>query len=100
MHRCLVSPQGTVDYACAAVLTFGATGGVYLAGGVLPRLGAAFDVGAFMEGFTAKGRFADYVARAPVRLIIHPYPALLGAAAYLRDAPELPTAPEENRILK
>lgn len=68
-----------------AVLTMGATGGVYLAGGVLQKLATLFDADAFRAGFTAKGRFSDYVARVPVLRITHPQPALLGAAALLRE---------------
>jgi len=62
-----------------------ATGGVYLAGGIPPRITALLRDGRFMRAFTRKGRVSDLVARIPVRLVVHPEPALLGAAfAYNR----------------
>ena len=43
-------------------LTLGARGGVYIGGGIVPRLGEAFDRSAFRERFVAKGRFGSYLA--------------------------------------
>lgn len=56
-----------------------ATGGVYLAGGIPPKIAGALTDGRFMRAFTRKGRVADLVARIPVRLVVHPEPALVGA---------------------
>lgn len=70
-------------FAGDVALTFGALGGVFLGGGVVPKMGPTFDRGAFVERFLAKGRFADYLRPVPVRLIVHPAPALLGAARAL-----------------
>ena len=56
-----------------------ATGGLYLAGGIPPKIAGALTDGRFMRAFTRKGRVADLVARIPVRLIVHPEPALVGA---------------------
>lgn len=70
---------GTV--ASDAVLTLGATGGLFLAGGVLPRLGEAFDWQRFHRRFLDKGRFRDYLAAVPVQLLAHPQPGLLGLTA-------------------
>ena len=61
-------------------LTAGARGGVFLAGGVAARLGAALDRTAFRSRFEAKGRFSTYVASIPTWLILHPQPALFGLA--------------------
>ncbi|MGL4231367.1 MAG: glucokinase [Casimicrobium sp.] len=64
-------------------LTIGAFGGVYIGGGIVPRLGAQFDRERFRKSFEAKGRFADYLSRVPSYLITYESPALLGAARYL-----------------
>jgi len=66
-------------------LTLGATGGVYLSGGVVPAMGAAFDAASFRAGFTAKGRFAAYLDALSTWLVRHPQPALLGLAARLAE---------------
>ena len=67
-------------------LTFGARGGVYIAGGIVPRLGARFADSAFRARFEAKGRFQHYLAAIPTYVITHPFPALVGAAGLLKDA--------------
>lgn len=67
-------------FAGDVALHFGARGGVYLGGGMLPALGKAFDTRRFRRGFEDKGRFSAYLKRIPTWLITHPYPALLGLA--------------------
>lgn len=57
-----------------------ATGGVYLGGGIPPRILSKLEDGAFMRCFTAKGRFADLLAGIPVRVILNDRTALMGAA--------------------
>jgi glucokinase len=64
-------------------LTLGARGGVYIAGGIVPRLGDVFMQSAFRPRFEAKGRFRDYLAAVPTYVITRPHPALLGAASLL-----------------
>jgi len=59
-----------------------ATGGVYLGGGIPPRIISLLDEGAFMERFTNKGRFSELVSRIPVHVICNPKIALMGAALY------------------
>jgi glucokinase len=68
-------------------LTLGARGGVYVGGGVVPRLGTAFDVVRFRERFESKGRFASYLRGIPTWLIVAQHPALLGASRALDLAP-------------
>jgi len=59
-------------------LTLGARGGVYIAGGIVPRLVDAFDKSEFRARFEAKGRYRDYVAAIPTYLITAPLPAFRG----------------------
>lgn len=59
-----------------------ATGGVYLAGGIPPRIRTALDAG-FMEAFCRKGRLRDLLAAIPVHIVMNPAAALLGAAWYI-----------------
>jgi glucokinase len=62
-----------------------ATGGVYLGGGIPPRILSALDNGQFMTAFRNKGRLADLLGRIPVHVILNPKAALLGAACYGLD---------------
>jgi glucokinase len=64
-------------------LTLGARGGVYIAGGIVPKLGTVFAKSGFRTRFEAKGRFRSYLAAIPTYVIMRPLPALLGAAALL-----------------
>jgi glucokinase len=59
-----------------------ATGGVYLGGGIPPRILPALRQGRFLEAFCCKGRLSDLMARIPVHIILNPKAALLGAAGY------------------
>ena len=62
----------------------GATGGIYIAGGILLRFKEAFASSPFRERFEAKGRFGDFMRRIPTRLILEESPALLGLAYFPR----------------
>jgi len=66
-------------------LTFGARGGVYVAGGIVPRLGSFFARTEFRTRFEAKGRLRGYLAAIPSYVIVRPLPALLGATALLKQ---------------
>jgi glucokinase len=59
-----------------------ATGGVYLGGGIPPRILPWLKRPAFIQAFTHKGRFSDLLSRIPVHVILHSEAALLGAASY------------------
>jgi len=61
-------------------LTLGARGGVYVGGGIAPRIEAFLQASEFRSRFEAKGRFADYLAAIPTWLIDARAPALRGAA--------------------
>lgn len=63
-------------------LTLGAKGGIYIGGGVVPKLGSLFDIALFRQRFETKGRFAKYLSEIPVWLInSEQSPALEGAAS-------------------
>ena len=69
-----------------SVLNIGALGGVYLCGGILPRMSDFLIESEFMAGFQDKGRFTSYVESVPVSLCVAENPGLLGAAAALNNA--------------
>jgi glucokinase len=64
-------------------LTLGARGGIYIGGGIVPRLGQRFAESPFRARFEAKGRFSQYLAAIPTHVVTHPLPAFLGCAAVL-----------------
>ena len=66
-------------------LTLGARGGIYIGGGIVPRLGQRFAQSPFRARFEAKGRFIAYLAAIPTYVVAHPLPAFLGCVAVLAD---------------
>jgi glucokinase len=64
-------------------LTLGAKGGIYLAGGVVPRFQALFIASQFRHKFEDKGRFVNYLKPIPVFLVVRENLGLLGAAKKL-----------------
>jgi glucokinase len=62
-------------------LTFGARGGVYLTGGILPSLKAELASSAFRQAFEAKGRMQNYLASIPCFLVLADDPAFAGLHA-------------------
>ncbi len=58
------------------------SGGLYLGGGIPPRILPSLRSGPFMQSFLAKGRLKPFLENVPVRVIIHPETALLGAAIH------------------
>ena len=70
--------------AANLAITLGARGGVFIGGGIVPSLGAAFDRSAFRARFEAKGRYREYMAEIPTYVITATNPALRGVAQVLR----------------
>lgn len=89
--QCPICRQ-TVDVFCAMLgtvaadlaLTLGALGGVFIAGGIVPKFGPLFQRSPFRRRFESKGRFSTYLAAIPTWVITHRNPGLLGLA-YLID---------------
>jgi glucokinase len=59
-----------------------ATGGMYVGGGIAPKVIKKMQDGTFMKAFIDKGRLSDLLVQTPVRLILESRAALMGAAAY------------------
>ncbi|MES2490194.1 MAG: glucokinase [Pseudomonadota bacterium] len=72
--------------AGSLALIIGARGGVYIGGGIVPRLGDYFHQSKFRARFEAKGRMSEYLIPIPAYVIHTENPALLGAAIAL-DSP-------------
>ncbi len=62
-------------------LTLMAHGGIYVAGGIAPRMASLFKDSVFIRGFRAKGKFADLMQTFPVHLVLTPEVGLRGAVA-------------------
>lgn len=84
----------TLDLFCAMLggfagnvaLTLGSRGGVFIGGGIVPRLGERFFQSAFRSRFEAKGRFQSFLAGIPTALITDTLAALSGASLALEQA--------------
>ena len=72
-------------FAGNIAVTLGALGGIYIGGGVVPRLGEFFERSSFRERFEAKGRFEAYLQSVPTYVITAEYPAFLGVSAILAE---------------
>lgn len=68
-------------------LTLGSRGGLYVGGGIVPRLGSAFDASTFRKRFEEKGRFREYMQAIPTWVITAETPALVGASLALDEMP-------------
>ena len=83
--RCAVS-RAALDMFCAVLgtvagnvaVSFGARGGIYIAGGIVPRIVEYVTGSQFRDRFEAKGRFRTYLAPIPTYVIVHPDPAFVG----------------------
>ena len=77
--------QAMGGFAGNLALSLDCKGGVYIAGGIVPRFVEFFKNSEFRTFFEAKGRFKDYLQTIPTYLITHENPGLLGASVYLRQ---------------
>ncbi len=75
-----VSVYGAV--AGNLALTAYATGGVYVAGGIAPKILPVLQRGGFLRAFNAKGRLASLTRRVPVHVVLNEEAPLFGAAAH------------------
>jgi glucokinase len=66
-------------------VTVGALGGIYIGGGIVPRLGEHFDRSGFRARFEDKGRFSDYVRGIPTFVITAENATFVGASAILQS---------------
>ncbi len=89
-HECPICDE-TIELFCAMLgtvagnlaLTLGAKGGVYLGGGIIPRLGDRFVKSGFRQRFEQKGRFSHYLAKIPTYVITAENPTFIGISAML-----------------
>jgi glucokinase len=80
-------------------LTYGAEGGIYLAGGVLPQMKDLVARSTFVERFLDKGVMREVLAATPVRLVDHAQLGVIGAASWYfgRNPADGPTAGAQTR---
>ena len=71
--------------AANLAVTLGAFGGVFIGGGIVPRMAEWFAQSPFRARFEAKGRFTDYLAQIPTYVILTPNPAFCGVATILSE---------------
>jgi glucokinase len=71
--------------AANLAVTLGAFGGIFIGGGIVPRVAQWFASSPFRARFEAKGRFSDYLAQIPTYVIMTPNPALYGVASILSE---------------
>jgi glucokinase len=67
-------------------LKFLALGGVYVGGGIAPKILEVLKNGIFMSSFVEKGRFKSLLSEIPVKVILNPETALLGAADFAKHS--------------
>jgi glucokinase len=73
------------SFAANLAVTLGAFGGIYIAGGIVPKMAAWFATSPFRTRFEAKGRFTPYVAQIPTYVITTPNPAFYGVSTILSE---------------
>lgn len=81
--ECFCAMLGTI--ASNVAVTLGTLGGIYIGGGIVPRLGDYFARSPFRQRFESKGRFSGYLSQVPTFVITAPYPAFAGVAVILAE---------------
>lgn len=89
--------EATLDRFCGifgavagdVALTFGARGGVFISGGIAPKIADRLAASPFRARFEDKGRLSGYMREIPTSLVLHPYPAIIGAARELEQMERL-----------
>jgi glucokinase len=71
--------------AANLAVTLGAFGGIFIGGGIVPRIAEWFATSPFRARFEAKGRFTDYLAQIPTFVIMTPHPTVYGVATILSE---------------
>ncbi|MCC6778877.1 MAG: glucokinase [Hyphomicrobiales bacterium] len=74
------------SFAGNVALTFGARGGVYIAGGIAPRIADFLARSDFRQRFIGKGRFQSYLEAIPSSIIVHPAATFVGLRSIYRSA--------------
>ncbi|MFO6422558.1 glucokinase [Motilimonas sp. KMU-193] len=77
--------QGLGTFAGNLALNLACEGGVYIAGGIVPRFIDYFTQSDFRSHFEYKGRFSEYNAGIATFVVLHPDPGLFGAGVFLRQ---------------
>jgi glucokinase len=73
------------SFAGDLALTLGARGGVYVMGGIVPKIYEIFRHSQFRKRFEFKGRYRDYLSGIPTYVVAHPYPAFLGLKTLFKN---------------
>ena len=72
-------------FAGSVALTFGARGGVYVMGGIVPKILGTFVQSGFRERFEFRGRYRAYLSEIPTFVVTRPNPAFLGLATLVKE---------------
>ncbi len=96
--------RAALDQFCAMLgtiagnvaLMFGARGGIFIAGGIAPRLTEYIARSEFRARFEQKGRFRQYLASIPSSIIIHPAATLMGLRSIAERAPDTTVSPNRT----
>ena len=76
-------------------LCFGATRGVYIAGGIAPDIFDVLAASDFRKRFESKGRMSDYLKPIPTHVVVEPHAALIGSASVLADLAQKDSAQKD-----